>query len=130
MEVEIELYPGYANNNNKNTILISPKGTVNLIGFEDDVIRVRGTLNGLEPNCIQCGIHIHKGVLSCNNNQEEKDDTNNNSTTKQDDDKDTQMMIVKSNNNKNDHWYDKTTQMMKDPWEAQRATYTTDAKGH
>jgi len=59
MKARIGAYPGYS------TVGTNfPNGTVRVFSFEDDVVRIRATLSGLEPNCVQCGLHIHSG-LSC-----------------------------------------------------------------
>lgn len=79
----------------------SPSGTVRLFAFEDNVLRVRATLRGLQPDCYQCGAHLHKGI-SCN---------------------DTDVDEVGS------HWYNEKL-MEEDPWLAEKATYTSDSKGH
>lgn len=97
MEANVGVYPGYDNVANKR---IAPTGTARIMAFEDNVLRLRGTLDGLEPNCIKCGLHIHAGLLSCNTTE-----------------------------TIGDHWYEEE-EMAGDPWVAQKATYTSDAKGH
>merc|ERR1712008_132082 len=43
---------------------ITPTGTVRAYAFEDGVMMVHASLSNLESECINCGIHFHKG-LSC-----------------------------------------------------------------
>lgn len=56
----MDTYPGYVGTNKK----VVPRGDVMLLVFEDDAMRIRGRIDGLEPNCFQCGFHIHAG-LTC-----------------------------------------------------------------
>lgn len=107
MEAQMDTYPGYVGNNK-----IAPTGDVMVMVFEDDVIRIRGTIDGLEPNCVQCGLHIHAG-LTCGNSADVGDNKNDTSLS----------------NDVGDHWYSKVIIEDDDPWKAQRATYNSDSKG-
>jgi len=109
MQADIQSYAGYKSpvNNKK----VAPSGTVYVMAFEDNVLRLRGSLDGLESNCVKCGIHIHAG-LSCNIFGNGSRSNNNNSTPDE---------IV------GDHWF---ASGQDDAWKAQKATYTSDAKGH
>lgn len=97
MEVDVGTYPGYEGAADGG---IAPAGAVRIMAFEDGVLRVRGTLDGVEPNCQNCGLHIHAGLLSCNGTE-----------------------------GIGGHWYD-GDDAASDPWVAQKATYTSDGEGH
>jgi len=109
MQADIGLYVGYTPSIEKK-LTIDPSGSVDIMAFEDNVLRITGTLDGLEPNCVKCGIHIHKG-LSCGIiNGDEISSDNVDSTV-------------------GGHWFDQDVNG-EDAWKAQKSTYTTDSKGH
>ncbi|KAL3810273.1 hypothetical protein ACHAXA_008641 [Cyclostephanos tholiformis] len=57
-----ERYPGYTGD-------ISPSGTVITTFLPQGNIQFAYDLQGLEPNCVDCGIHIHEGT-TCDDAEE------------------------------------------------------------
>jgi len=36
-----------------------------VVTLDYEVLKFQAMLEGLEPNCVKCGMHIHEGVDSC-----------------------------------------------------------------
>ena len=165
MEAEMGRYPASSSSISRTSIkkTINPTGTIRVLFFEDNVFRIFGSIDGLEPNCMNCGIHIHTGTTCSvdemikikNDESSENNDTGggrksrrlssssiiddgnnstsaptNNSTSDEEVDSNDLDGIIQEM--VGGHWYD--AEMIgsenDDPWLAQRATYTTDKKGH
>jgi Cu/Zn superoxide dismutase len=59
LEADMGAYPGYAG-------ALTPSGETMVEFYNDDTFKFTLDLEGLEANCLECGVHIHSGTTCAN----------------------------------------------------------------